>query len=83
MKRLGSHPHIVSFIGCCKRDTICLLMDYCQLGDLRSFLLRYRRGLQVRTYHKGLFYIAKIRADNSCNSNIQKKGVAMVVVWCL
>ncbi|XP_063436011.1 angiopoietin-1 receptor-like [Mytilus trossulus] len=47
MKRLGSHPHIVSFIGCCKRDTICLLMDYCQLGDLRSFLLRYRRGLQT------------------------------------
>ncbi|CAC5409559.1 RET [Mytilus coruscus] len=47
MKRLGSHPHIVSFIGCCKKDTICLLMDFCKLGDLRSFLLRYRQSLQT------------------------------------
>ncbi|CAC5387268.1 RET [Mytilus coruscus] len=46
MKQLGSHPHIVSFIGCCKRDTVCLLMDYCRLGDLRSFLLHYRQRLQ-------------------------------------
>lgn len=59
MKQLGSHPHIVSFIGCCKKESVCLLMDYCRLGDLRSFLLRYRQRQQVGNVKIILLIVAR------------------------
>ncbi|KAK3094343.1 hypothetical protein FSP39_000581, partial [Pinctada imbricata] len=43
MKQLGNHPNIVSMIGYCTRGPeLCLLMDYCPLGDLRKYLLSCR-----------------------------------------
>lgn len=46
MKNLGHHPYIVSIIGCCLTGPkLCLVMDYCALGDLRNYLRRYREKL--------------------------------------
>ncbi|XP_069139743.1 LOW QUALITY PROTEIN: uncharacterized protein [Argopecten irradians] len=53
MKQLGHHPNIVSIIGCCTKNDwqICLIMDYCPLGDLREYLhqLRPRTQYQATT----------------------------------
>jgi len=49
MKQLGHHPNIVSMVGCCTRGPrICLIMDFCSLGDLRQYLLKLRP--QVRLF---------------------------------
>lgn len=46
MKSLGHFPHIVSIIGCCLTGPkLCLIMDYCALGDLRNYLRKYREKL--------------------------------------
>ena len=46
MKSLGSHPHLVSIIGCCSGPIHCLLMDYCALGDLKNYLRKYREKVR-------------------------------------
>ncbi|XP_052770383.1 ephrin type-A receptor 5-like isoform X1 [Mya arenaria] len=46
MKNLGHHPYIVSIIGCCLTGPkLCLVMDFCSLGDLRNYLRKYREKL--------------------------------------
>ncbi|XP_045188637.2 angiopoietin-1 receptor-like isoform X2 [Mercenaria mercenaria] len=46
MKNLGHYPYIVSIIGCCLTGPkLCLIMDYCALGDLRNYLRKYREKL--------------------------------------
>ncbi|XP_060592583.1 fibroblast growth factor receptor 3-like, partial [Ruditapes philippinarum] len=46
MKNLGHNPYIVSIIGCCLTGPkLCLIMDYCALGDLRNYLRKYREKL--------------------------------------
>ena len=46
MKSLGTHPHLVSIIGCCSGPIYCLLMDYCALGDLKNYLRKYREKVR-------------------------------------
>ena len=46
MKSLGTHPHLVSIIGCCSGPVYCLLMDYCALGDLKNYLRKYREKVR-------------------------------------
>lgn len=41
MKSVGSHPNLVSIIGCCtRRETrrVMLVVEYCALGDLQNYL---------------------------------------------
>lgn len=39
MKRLGSHPNIVSMIGACTlTEPIALIMEYVPYGNLQNFL---------------------------------------------
>ena len=46
MKCLGRHRNIVSLIGNCNHPSnVCLVLDYCQYGDLRTYLRNLR--LQV------------------------------------
>ncbi|ESO98472.1 hypothetical protein LOTGIDRAFT_54120, partial [Lottia gigantea] len=43
MKQLGHHRNLISLIACCSiGKDICLVMDYCPLGDLRNFLRKDR-----------------------------------------
>ncbi|XP_067657376.1 tyrosine-protein kinase receptor torso-like isoform X1 [Haliotis asinina] len=43
MKQFGIHQNVVSMIGCCTTGSrICLVMDFCLLGDLRNYLRNYR-----------------------------------------
>ena len=43
MKQLGYHPNIVGMLGyCTKPSFLCLIMDFCPLGDLRHYLLNCR-----------------------------------------
>ncbi|KAL4237986.1 hypothetical protein ACF0H5_002697 [Mactra antiquata] len=43
MKRLGSHPNIVSIIGACTLvEPICLVMEYVPYGNLQNFLKKCR-----------------------------------------
>lgn len=47
IKNVGSHPNIVSVLGyCTKPPDICLVVEYCHLGDLQSYLRKIR--LEVR-----------------------------------
>ncbi|XP_062570115.1 tyrosine-protein kinase receptor torso-like isoform X2 [Saccostrea cucullata] len=46
MKQLGNHPNIVGMLGfCTKPSSLCLLMDFCPLGDLRQYLLNCRHQM--------------------------------------
>lgn len=40
MKTAGSHPHLVSLIGCCTLpdNPICILLEYMEGGDLLAYL---------------------------------------------
>ncbi|XP_060560953.1 uncharacterized protein LOC132720760 [Ruditapes philippinarum] len=43
MKRLGSHPNIVSMVGACTLvEPICLVMEYIPYGNLQNFLKKCR-----------------------------------------
>jgi len=44
MQKVGKHPNIVSMIGCClDANRRCMLVvEYCQLGDLQSYLRKVR-----------------------------------------
>ncbi|CAH1785216.1 unnamed protein product, partial [Owenia fusiformis] len=43
MKQLGRHKNIVSMVACCTTGPkVCLVMDYCPLGDLKNYLRRLR-----------------------------------------
>lgn len=43
MKQLGNHPNIVGMLGyCTQSSSLCLIMDFCPLGDLRQYLLNCR-----------------------------------------
>lgn len=45
MKTAGSHPHLVSLIGCCTSPDypICILLEYMEGGDLLTYLHRRRK----------------------------------------
>ncbi|KAK6185405.1 hypothetical protein SNE40_007648 [Patella caerulea] len=44
MKQLGHHQNLISIIACCTTGPeICLIMDYCPLGDLRNYLRSFRQ----------------------------------------
>lgn len=46
MKQLGNHPNIVGMLGyCTKAPSLCLIMDFCPLGDLRQYLLNCRHQM--------------------------------------
>ncbi|XP_061184250.1 vascular endothelial growth factor receptor kdr-like [Saccostrea echinata] len=46
MKQLGNHPNIVGMLGfCTKPSFLCLIMDFCPLGDLRQYLLNCRHQM--------------------------------------
>jgi len=44
MQKVGKHPNIVSMIGCClDANRRCMLVvEYCQLGDLQTYLRKVR-----------------------------------------
>ncbi|KAL4231275.1 hypothetical protein ACF0H5_008855 [Mactra antiquata] len=84
MKNLGHHPCIVSIIGCCLTGPkLCLVMDYCALGDLRNYLRKYREklmynmpttyGMMIKTpncyMQDPMFTPSKQTSSNSSNSN--------------
>lgn len=45
MKTAGSHPHLVSLIGCCTSpdNPICILLEYMERGDLLAYLHSRRK----------------------------------------
>jgi len=49
MQKVGKHPNIVSMIGCClDANRRCMLVvEYCQLGDLQTYL----RKVRLYTHH--------------------------------
>ncbi|XP_050396679.2 fibroblast growth factor receptor 1, partial [Patella vulgata] len=47
MKQLGHHQNLISIIACCTTGPeICLVMDYCPLGDLRNYLRSFRQTVE-------------------------------------
>ncbi|KPJ03227.1 Fibroblast growth factor receptor 2 [Papilio xuthus] len=38
MKSVGSHPHVVSLLGCCSGRRPLIVVEYCSRGDLLTFL---------------------------------------------
>lgn len=43
MKQIGTHANVVAFFGCClTSEPNCLVVEYCPLGDLSSYLVRQR-----------------------------------------
>jgi len=60
MKNLGHHPYIVSIIGCCLTGPkLCLVMDFCSLGDLRNYLRKYREKVWLSVYGLCLCFMSE------------------------
>uniref|UniRef100_T1JGL1 receptor protein-tyrosine kinase n=1 Tax=Strigamia maritima TaxID=126957 RepID=T1JGL1_STRMM len=46
LKNVGNHPNVVSLIACCTtRPGICLAVEYCPLGDLQTYLKKFREQI--------------------------------------
>ncbi|CAH1791170.1 unnamed protein product [Owenia fusiformis] len=46
MKKIGSHPNVVSMIGCCTiHEPICLIVEHVPDGDLLHYLRKHRINL--------------------------------------
>ncbi|XP_011306859.1 insulin-like growth factor 1 receptor [Fopius arisanus] len=50
MKRVGSHSHLVKFIGCCtlSENPICVVLEYVEGGDLLCYLHQLRERLMEK-----------------------------------
>jgi len=50
MQKVGKHPNIVSMIGCCldANNRCMLVVEYCPLGDLQTYLRKVRRSDRAR-----------------------------------
>ena len=47
MKLLGSHPNVVSFVGCCRvQDEKFLVIEYVPYGDLLTWLRCKRKRVR-------------------------------------
>lgn len=48
--QLKEHPNIVRFFDCFVRDdTLCIVQEYCDRGDLRQYVaLQRAQGVQIR-----------------------------------
>uniref|UniRef100_A0A1S4L1I0 Uncharacterized protein n=2 Tax=Ixodes scapularis TaxID=6945 RepID=A0A1S4L1I0_IXOSC len=48
LKLVGPHPNIVSLRACCTSGSVmALLLEYCPLGDLKTYLTKIRRRNKV------------------------------------
>uniref|UniRef100_A0AAF5DAX6 receptor protein-tyrosine kinase n=1 Tax=Strongyloides stercoralis TaxID=6248 RepID=A0AAF5DAX6_STRER len=37
--KISDHPHVITFLGSCYKDTsLCLVLEYCENGDLQTWL---------------------------------------------
>lgn len=51
LQYLEPHPHLVKMLGCCITDhIIALVLEICNLGNLRDFLIRNKGKYQVYKY---------------------------------
>ncbi|CAG5126965.1 unnamed protein product, partial [Candidula unifasciata] len=74
MKFLGDHPHLVSIIGCVTDiDTPCLIMDYCPLGDLRSYLCKHKTQVTCN-YNNRTTTAEASTISNNYNSSISSNS---------
>ncbi|XP_041368928.1 tyrosine-protein kinase receptor torso-like [Gigantopelta aegis] len=70
MKQFGQHQNVVSMLGCCSAGPdICLIMDYCPLGDLRTYLRKYREKYIYRTIPGKLDGICYTQIKSRLNSD--------------
>ena len=66
MKLLGSHPNIVSMVGCCTREEQkFLVIEYVPFGDLLKWLRRRRK--MVTKMKKIISLISKIPLSTGLN----------------
>ena len=51
MKLLGSHPNIVSLVGCCTfQEQKFLVIEYVPFGDLLQWLRRQRKSVRTVSF---------------------------------
>ncbi|CAH2089735.1 unnamed protein product [Euphydryas editha] len=62
MKSVGSHPHVVSLLGCCSGRRPLIVAEYCSRGDLLSYLrcswdmMMSRRNIKYYNNKEGINY---------------------------
>ncbi|XP_074650187.1 uncharacterized protein LOC141905260 [Tubulanus polymorphus] len=77
MKELGRHANVVSILACCTRgQKLALIMDYCQYGDLQSYLRKIHDSMGNRVfpfYRTGLIKMqyTPVTTDTSQSSQSQ------------
>src|SRR5687767_13683865 len=61
MQKLGAHDHVVLYIGCLTLELgPALIMEYCELGDLLSFLRRTLKHAKTEVFSVRRTYLASI-----------------------
>lgn len=53
MKEIGSHPHVVSFIGYVALECPLIVMEYCAEGDLLNYLRTHLQTHKESIAHVG------------------------------
>ncbi|XP_073250482.1 receptor-type tyrosine-protein kinase FLT3-like [Porites lutea] len=74
MKQLGSHPNVVSLVGCCTlQDEKFLVIEYVPFGDLLTWL-RCRRNRIYKHQTSKKIYEDKVGLKDDENAKNQDKG---------
>ncbi|XP_068620539.1 tyrosine-protein kinase receptor torso-like [Battus philenor] len=69
MKSVGAHPHVVSLLGCCSGRRPLIVVEYCSLGDLLTFL---RSCWDVMLSKRNAKYCSNNKLDSEYRLNSHK-----------
>ncbi|GAB6023274.1 hypothetical protein CHUAL_008086 [Chamberlinius hualienensis] len=82
MKEVGAHRHIVKVFGYCTvSPNTCLLVEFCPLGDLKSYLQAIRKEGSVETRSNTIFHMETSTTSDDVNYSEYLPEIAELLLY--